>query len=119
MSIRAIDEAPLTKFHHKLTWACAGGPLLDGYLLSIIGIALVGMTAQLHLTTADESLIGAAALIGIFVGGLIFGWVTDKVGREVMYTIDLLVLVGGSVLSIFVTAAWQLIVLRFVIGLAI
>jgi MFS transporter, putative metabolite transport protein len=119
MSIHAIDEAPLNKFHRKLTLACAGGPLLDGYLLSIIGIALVGMAGSLHLTTLDESLIGASALIGIFVGGLVFGRLTDKVGREVMYTIDLLVLVGGSVLSVFVTDAWQLMVLRFVIGLAI
>jgi putative MFS transporter len=119
MSIRAIDEAPLNRFHRKLTLACSGGPLLDGYLLSIIGIALVGMSGPLHLTTTDESLIGAAALVGIFFGGLLFGRLTDKVGREVMYTIDLLVLVGGSLLSAFVTDAWQLIVLRFVIGLAI
>jgi MFS transporter, putative metabolite transport protein len=119
MSIRTIDEAPLSKFHRKLTWACAGGPFLDGYLLSIIGVALVGISSELHLTTGDESLIGAAALIGIFIGGLFFGAVTDKVGREAMYTIDLAVLVGGSVLSVFATESWQLVALRFVIGIAI
>ncbi|WBO68541.1 MFS transporter [Streptomyces camelliae] len=119
MSIRAVDEAPLNKFHRKLTWACAGGPFLDGYLLSIIGVALVGMSGELHLTTGDESLIGAAALVGIFVGGLFFGAVTDKLGREAMYTIDLAVLVGVSVLSVFATEAWQLVVLRFVLGIAI
>ncbi|MFG2790101.1 MFS transporter [Streptomyces sp. NPDC048419] len=119
MSIRAVDEAPLNKFHRKLTWACAGGPFLDGYLLSIIGVALVGMSGELNLTTGDESLIGAAALVGIFVGGLFFGAVTDKLGREAMYTIDLAVLVGGSVLSIFATETWQFVVLRFVLGMAI
>ncbi|POX48514.1 MFS transporter [Streptomyces sp. Ru71] len=119
MSIRAIDEAPLSRFHRKLTWACAGGPFLDGYLLSIIGVALVGMSNELNLTTGDESLIGAAALVGIFVGGLFFGAVTDKLGREAMYTIDLAVLVGGSVLSVFATETWQFVVLRFVLGMAI
>ncbi|POX42724.1 MFS transporter [Streptomyces sp. Ru73] len=119
MSIRAIDEAPLNKFHRKLTWACAGGPFLDGYLLSIVGVSLVGMSNELHLTTGDESLIGAAALIGIFVGGLFFGAVTDKVGREAMYTIDLAVLVGASALSVFATDAWQVVVLRFILGIAI
>ncbi|MFD0541999.1 MFS transporter [Streptomyces mexicanus] len=119
MSIRAIDEAPLSRFHRKLTWACAGGPFLDGYLLSIIGVALVGMSGELNLTTGDESLIGAAALVGIFVGGLFFGAVTDKLGREAMYTIDLAVLVGGSVLSVFATETWQFVVLRFVLGMAI
>ncbi|MEU2923798.1 MFS transporter [Streptomyces sp. NPDC007251] len=119
MSIRAIDEAPLSRFHRKLTWACAGGPFLDGYLLSIIGVALVGMSGELHLTTGDESLIGAAALVGIFAGGLFFGAVTDKLGREAMYTIDLAVLVGGSVLSVFATETWQFVALRFLLGMAI
>ncbi|MFF9171329.1 MULTISPECIES: MFS transporter [unclassified Streptomyces] len=119
MSIRAIDEAPLSRFHRKLTWACAGGPFLDGYLLSIIGVALVGMSGELNLSTGDESLIGAAALVGIFVGGLFFGAVTDKLGREAMYTIDLAVLVVGSVLSVFATETWQFVVLRFVLGMAI
>ncbi|CAL9329424.1 Inner membrane metabolite transport protein YgcS [Streptomyces sp. enrichment culture] len=119
MSIRAVDEAPLNKFHRKLTWACAGGPFLDGYLLSIIGVALIGMSNELDLSTGDESLIGAAALVGIFVGGLFFGPVTDKLGREAMYTIDLAVLVGGSVLSVFATETWQFVVLRFVLGMAI
>ncbi|RNG18382.1 MFS transporter [Streptomyces botrytidirepellens] len=119
MSIPAIDEAPLSGFHRKLTWACAGGPFLDGYLLSIIGVALVGMSNELQLTTGDESLIGAAALVGIFVGGLFFGAVTDKLGREAMYTVDLAVLVGGSLLSVFATETWQFVVLRFVLGMAI
>ncbi|POX43189.1 MFS transporter [Streptomyces sp. Ru73] len=119
MSIRAIDEAPLNKFHRKLTWACAGGPFLDGYLLSIIGVALIGMSDELQLTTADESLIGAAALVGIFVGGLFFGAVTDRLGREAMYTIDLAVLVGASVLSVFATETWQFVALRFILGVAI
>jgi MFS transporter, putative metabolite transport protein len=119
VSIAAIDDAPLNGFHRKLTWACSGGPALDGYLLSIIGVALTGMSTDLHLSSWDESFIGAAALVGIFVGGIVFGWVTDKVGREVMYTIDLLVLVGGSVLSMFVADMWQITLLRFIIGLAI
>ncbi|MFP1624224.1 MFS transporter [Streptomyces sp. 5K101] len=119
MSIRAIDEAPLSRFHRKLTWACAGGPFLDGYLLSIIGVALVGMSSELHLSAGDVGLIGAAALVGIFVGGLFGGAVTDKLGREAMYTIDLAILVGASVLSVFATETWQFVVLRFVLGIAI
>ncbi|MCX3059422.1 MFS transporter [Streptomyces beihaiensis] len=119
MSIRAIDEMPLTGFHRKLTWACAGGPFLDGYLLSIVGVALVGMSGDLALTTAEQSMIGASALVGIFFGGLCMGPLTDRIGREAMYTADLAVLVVGSVVSVFADAAWQIILLRFVLGVAI
>jgi MFS transporter, putative metabolite transport protein len=119
MSFTAIDDAPVTGFHRKLAAACSGGPLLDGYLLGIVGIALTGITAQLRLSTTTSSVIGVAALVGMFFGGLVFGPITDRIGRKPMYTVDLLVLVAASVLSVFVTSAWQLIVLRFIIGVAI
>jgi putative MFS transporter len=49
MSFAAVDDAPIRGFHRKLIAACSGGPLLDGYLLAIVGIALPGITGALHL----------------------------------------------------------------------
>ena len=109
----------MTFFHWRLLFQSAGGPFLDGWLLSIIGVALIGMTPALGLSGTDLSLAGAAALIGIFFGGLVFGRMTDIIGRQLMYTIDLIVLVVGSVLCAFVDHAWQIILLRFLIGVAI
>ncbi|MER6396722.1 MFS transporter [Kitasatospora sp. NPDC059973] len=116
---RTIDNAPYTAFHRRLALACSGGPLLDGYILSIVGVALIGMRPELGLSTAEVSLIGAAALVGMFVGGALFGVLTDKIGREVMYTADLLVMVVCSVLSFWVDQVWAIAVLRFVLGLAV
>ncbi|MEU6236024.1 MFS transporter, partial [Kitasatospora sp. NPDC047058] len=73
----------------------------------------------LGLSTADVSLIGAAALAGMFVGGALFGVLTDRIGREVMYTADLLVMAACSVLSFWVDAVWAIAVLRFVLGMAV
>lgn len=119
MSFEVVDEAPITGFHRKLTAACCGGPLLDGYLLGIVGVALTGLSADLDLGATGEAVVGVAALVGMFFGGVVFGPLTDRVGRKTMYTLDLLVLIAGSALSIFVTSAWQVVVLRFVIGAAI
>lgn len=114
-----IDDGPLTAFHKRLTLFSAGGPFLDGFALTIIGIALVTMKPALDLGSADIGLIGAAALIGIFVGGIVFGYVTDRVGRKLMYVADLLVLVVVSIVSAFATEVWQLVALRFLLGVAI
>ncbi|MFD7450901.1 MFS transporter [Kitasatospora sp. NPDC059827] len=116
---QTIDNAPYTAFHRRLALACSGGPLLDGYILSIVGVALIGMRPELGLSTAEVSLIGAAALVGMFVGGAVFGVLTDKIGREVMYTADLLVMVACSVLSFWVDSVWAITVLRFVLGMAV
>ncbi|WP_198415202.1 MFS transporter [Cryobacterium tagatosivorans] len=118
-SLAVMDEAPTSKFHRKLLIACCGGPFLDGYILSLIGVALVGFVADYPVSPVQVGLIGAASLIGMFFGAIIFGTLTDRIGREKMYAIDLMVLVGACFLTAFVQGPWQLIVLRFIIGLAI
>ncbi|MDH6139711.1 putative MFS transporter [Kitasatospora sp. GP30] len=119
MSSTVIDNAPYSAFHRRLALACSGGPLLDGYILSIVGVALIGMTPELGLSTADVSLIGASALVGMFVGGAVFGVLTDRIGREVMYTLDLLVMVVCSIASFWATDVWAIVALRFVLGMAV
>ena len=114
-----MDRPAKRGFHAKLLVACCGGPFLDGYVMSIIGVALLGVAEDLNPTTAESGLIGAASLIGIFFGATVFGFLTDRIGREKMYALDLVVLVVGCALCVFVQAPWQLIVLRFVIGAAI
>ena len=115
----AIDDARFLRFHRKLVAACLGGPVLDGYILSIVAIALIGVSADFRTNTLATSLIGASALLGIFLGALLAGPLTDRFGRQFMYTVDLWVLVAGSVLQFFVQDAYQLIAARFVLGVAI
>ena len=114
-----IDDAPLTGFHKKLTLYSSGGPFIDGFAIAIIGFTWASMGTAFEVTTADKGMIAAAVLVGIFVGGGVFGWVTDKVGRHVMYILDLIALAVFSALCFFATEVWHLIVLRFLIGMAI
>ncbi|WP_458317402.1 MFS transporter [Mycolicibacterium brisbanense] len=114
-----IDDAPLTAFHKKLTVYSSGGPFIDGYAIAIIGFTWATMSKSFVVTAADKGMIAAAVLVGIFVGGGLFGWVTDKVGRHVMYILDLVALAAFSFACLFATEVWQLVLLRFLIGMAI
>ncbi|WP_028936514.1 MFS transporter [Pseudonocardia spinosispora] len=114
-----IDDAPLTSFHKKLTAYSSGGPFIDGYALTVIGIALISLAPSMGLSNAELGLVGAASLVGVFVGGLAFGYLTDLIGRQVMYIVDLLVLAVASIGSAFAPNIWVLIGLRFVLGVAI
>lgn len=114
-----IDEAPLNSFHLRVVAYTTGGYFVDGYILGMIGIALALLAPQLGLGAVWTGLIGASALAGIFIGGLIFGWVTDRVGRQTMYVADLMVFVTASVLQFFVEGPLALFVLRLIMGIAI
>lgn len=114
-----MDRPAKRGFHAKLLIACGGGPFLDGYVMSIIGVALIGVREQLTPSTGEIALIGAASLVGIFVGAGLFGFLTDRIGREKIYALDLISLVVFCGLSAFVQDAWQLVVLRFLIGAAV
>ncbi|MGV9633094.1 MFS transporter [Nocardia rhamnosiphila] len=114
-----MDKPAKRGFHVKLMIACCGGPFLDGYVMSIIGVALIGISEQLNPSSMEMGLIGATSLVGIFVGATVFGFLTDRIGREKMYALDLTVLVVACAMSVFVQEAWQLIILRFIIGAAI
>lgn len=115
----ALDTAPFSRFHRKLVVGCMGGPLLDGYMLSIIGIAMMGISVQFNASELEVSLMGASALVGIFFGAILLGPLTDRIGRRLMYTIDLWALVIASVAQFFVQDTVQLVILRFIVGLAI
>ena len=107
------------RFLVKLTGVIAGGMLIDGYILGIIGSVIAVITADLDVSLFAEGLIAAAPLIGIFVGAPLGGWLADKLGRKPLFTIDLLVFIVGSALQFFVDTAWQLIALRLLMGIAI
>ncbi|MFG0533740.1 MFS transporter [Pseudomonas sp. yb_2] len=107
------------KFIIKLTTLISGGMLIDGFILGSIGIVMPAITNDLELSLAWQGLIGASALIGIFLGGPLGGYLADKIGRKPMFTIDLAIFLVGSVLQFFVTEAWQLFAVRLLMGVAI
>jgi MFS transporter, putative metabolite transport protein len=119
MSGHMLDDAPLSRFHKRLAIFSSGGPFLDGYILSIVGVALVQASPALNLTPSQEGLVGAAALIGIFFGGFLGGRLTDLFGRKWLFTIDLISMIFFSAVQFWVDSAFWLIVCRFLLGVAV
>jgi MFS transporter, putative metabolite transport protein len=113
------EEHRLTPFHTRLAIYSSGGPFLDGYLLSVIGVALVQMTPALHLTTAWQGLIASSTLVGMFFGGVLGGALTDRFGRQLLYRWDLAAILIGSLVQFWVSNGETLFLLRLFIGVAV
>jgi putative MFS transporter len=66
----SYDDVPLNRFHLKITALTFCANFSDGYELGIIGIALPLLSPQLHAGAIWQGLIGASALVGIFLGSM-------------------------------------------------
>jgi putative MFS transporter len=115
----AYDEAPTHRFHLLVSIAAAGGQFSDGYILGTIGIALSLATDALHLNALWLGLLGGASLAGLFAGSLLLAPLADRLGRRPLLVATMAVFAAVSLLQFFVTAAWELLVLRLVLGLAL
>lgn len=69
----SIDDVPVNGFHQLLSIRTGGGWLIDGYVLSIIGVALMQAAAQLQLSNFWQGMIAASVLFGMFFGGFLGG----------------------------------------------
>jgi MFS transporter, putative metabolite transport protein len=109
------------RFLRRLTLATGGGMFIDGFVFASVAAALAGgaMARDIGVTTTWSALISASTLIGTFFGALFLGYLTDRLGRRPMFTVDLSVFLACSLLMFFVTAAWHVFVLGLVMGLAV
>ncbi|MDF3604767.1 MFS transporter [Paracoccus sp. DMF-8] len=114
-----LDDAPLKPIHILAAAAVLGGAILDGYVLGIVGPALALAKSEMALSALSQGLIAASALIGVFIGGLIFGNLADRYGRRPVFSWNLISFFVLSLLQFFVQEVWQLVVLRLALGLAI
>lgn len=115
----SIEDVPINRFHQLLTIRSGGGSFVDGYVLSIIGVSMVQMTAALGLSTLWQGMIATAALIGIFFGGFIGGWLTDHFGRKRIFFVGPVLFILSSLAQYWVESALALFLLRLLIGIGV
>lgn len=116
---KTIDDVRMTPFLRKVAVFSSGGSFLDGYVLSLIGVALTQIKPSLELDALWVALISLSVMVGILIGTVVGGYATDRIGRRTMFIIDLLAVAVLSVLSAFVANAIQLFLARLLMGVFI
>lgn len=115
----SIEDVPLNGFHQLLTVRSGGGWLLDGYVLSIIGVAMVQLSAALSLSSFWEGMVASSALIGIFFGGFLGGSLTGHLGRQKLYFVGPAIFIVCSIAQFWAESGLALFIFRFLIGIGV
>ncbi|RZQ65463.1 MFS transporter [Amycolatopsis suaedae] len=97
----------------------AFGEFIDGYDLLVIGAAMLFLRPYFDLSVTEVGLVTAAAFVGTAVGLLVFGDLSDRFGRRLIFMINLAFFVVASIAAAFVQEVWQLVAARFVLGVAV
>lgn len=115
----SIDDAPLNRFHIKMTVLTFGAHFTAGYVIGGIAIALVGLSAAMDVPPIWQGLLGSSALIGVFAGSILTGMVADKFGRQKIFLWSFVVIAVSAGLQYFADGPAGLFALRIVVGVAI
>ncbi|HBC0724259.1 TPA: MFS transporter [Escherichia coli] len=114
-----MDDLPLNRFHCRIAALTFGAHLTDGYVLGVIGYAIIQLTPAMQLTPFMAGMIGGSALLGLFLGSLVLGWISDHIGRQKIFTFSFLLITLASFLQFFATTPEHLIGLRILIGIGL
>lgn len=119
----ALDTAEVKRIHYKITALSAVGVFLDGFDISIIGVALTIIVAlpsfSYAATPLGKGLMAASTTVGMLVGAIVFGYITDRRGRKFMYMWDMVIFVVFTAAISLAFDYWSLFIFRIVLGLAI
>ncbi len=101
---------------NRVGWLMMASILVEAWDLYSIAFVLVFIREQYH---PDPLLLGLAAAGtqgGAIVGALLGGWLSDKIGRRVMFLATMALFIVLALAQAFVTSVGWLVVVRFVLG---
>src|SRR3954465_5186964 len=84
-----MHDMPWVRFHWMVIFGLGTAWILDGLEIQIV--AAGGFEKAMKMTSAAVGLAGPVYLVGEVVGALVFGRLTDSLGRKKMFTMTLVV----------------------------
>lgn len=116
-----LDRLSWGRFHTLVVVALGVTWILDGLEVTLAG-AVAGALKQspvLHFDNTDVGLASSAYLAGAVLGAVLFGWLTDRLGRRKLFFITLFLYIAATLAT---GLAWNLesfILFRFLTGAGI
>jgi MFS family permease len=116
-----LDRLPWGRFHTLVVVALGVSWVLDGLEVTLAG-ALSGALKQspiLHFTNTEVGLASSAYVAGAVLGAVLFGWLTDRIGRRRLFFATLVIYLTATALTACSWNVWSFAFFRFFTGAGI
>jgi MFS family permease len=116
-----LDRLPWRPFHTRVVIALGISWILDGLEIQIVSQISTVLAAQgtLHLTEFETGFIASSYLFGEVIGALLFGRITDQLGRKKLFLITLSLYMIANAIAAFSPNLYFLLFFRFLSGMGI
>ncbi len=117
-----LDRLPWSKFHWRVVIGLGTVWILDGLEVTIvgsIGARLTDPDSGLGLTDSQVLTAGSIYVLGACLGALVFGQLTDRLGRKKLFMATLLLYLAATVATAFTSSAAMFFICRFFTGAGI
>src|SRR5580693_4704502 len=114
-----IDHTPVGGFHIRLLLTCAAVLLLDGFDTQAIGYVAPAIAKEWQLGKGALGPVFSAGLFGLMIGALVFGPLSDRVGRKRIIIFSTVAFGIGAFATAFAQDITTLLVIRFLTGLGL
>src|SRR5713226_195875 len=116
-----LDRLPWTRFHTLIVVALGVSWVLDGLEVTIAG-SITGALQEslvLHFTPSEVGLVASAYLAGAVSGALVFGYLTDRLGRRKLFMVTLGLYLAATAATALSWDFWSFAVFRVLTGAGI
>ena len=109
----------LTPVHYRILGLSWAGWVFDFYDLILFTFLMIPIAKEYHFTGMQMSYVLGASLAATAVGGMIFGMLSDRIGRRPVLQWTILTYSVGTLLSGFAGTFWLLFIFRVLTGLGV
>src|SRR6516225_781327 len=88
-AIGELNRRPLAPKQRYAAILIAFGEFIDGYDLLVMGAAIIFLRREFALTPQAVGLLGASTFVGAIIGLLVFGDLSDRLGRRSIFIVNL------------------------------
>lgn len=114
-----IDRLPMTPFMRKVIVIAGIGLMFDAMDQGMVSGVIASIGREWVLTSSQLGFLASAGVVGMFVGALLAGFLSDRFGRRSIVLVTLLIFSAGSALCGLSTNYEMLLVFRFITGLGL
>lgn len=117
--IRFVNSNPISRKGILIVLVALGGIFVDAYDFASLGIGTDQIVEEFGLSPSQLGSLTAVMAVGALLGALFGGLFTDKIGRNTMFLLDLILLVVAALGAALSPNLPTLVFFRFLLGVGV